>query len=403
MDQQKSEEIPATIRDEAAQAPRVDTNNVPSTELFKRLSILDRLLTPAILIAMIVGVLIGEYVPNVQEAFDLARFDGVSIPIVIGLIVMNVGRCSQMWPVLTKVQYETVPQIFRSSGIWAHIGISMFFNWIVGPLVMVALAWATLPDLPTYRTGVIMVGMARCIAMVLIWCQLAKGDGNYCAILVVINSVLQVILYSPYTLLFVNVVGGRNVAHTHLEYGRVAISVLIYLGIPLVAGIVTRYTIWFLVSKKFLEERFLPIFGPFALLGLLYTIVVMFAYQGHHIVLNIGHVFRVFVPMILYFIIMWTSAFGLIYVLGRRTGKSRSYFGYEMAVVQAFTAGSNNFELAIAVAIANYGVGSDEALAATIGPLVEVPVLVALTWVALYLERQLSWSHDARDVPSVDV
>jgi ACR3 family arsenite transporter len=132
-----------------------------------------------------------------------------------------------MWPVLTKVQYEAIPQIFRSSGIWTHIGISMFFNWIVGPLVMVGLAWATLPDLPTYRTGVIMVGMARCIAMVLIWCQLAKGDGNYCAILVVINSVLQIILYSPYTILFVNVVGGRDVSHIHLDYGRVAISVLI--------------------------------------------------------------------------------------------------------------------------------------------------------------------------------
>jgi len=303
--------------------------------------------------------------------------------------------------VLTKVQYETIPQIFRSSGIWTHIGISMFFNWLVGPLVMVGLAWAMLPDLPTYRTGVIMVGMARCIAMVLIWCQLAKGDGNYCAILVVINSVLQVILYSPYTLLFVNIVGGRDTAHTHLAYGRVAISVLIYLGIPLVAGIVTRYTVWFLASKQFLEERFVPMFGPVALLGLLYTILVMFAYQGHHIVLNIGHVFRVFVPMVLYFVIMWSSGFGLVYWLGRRIKKSKD-FRYEMAVVQAFTAGSNNFELAIAVAIANYGVGSDEALAATIGPLVEVPVLVALTWVALYLQRKLSWSEDVQDT-SLDV
>ncbi|KAJ7028014.1 sodium bile acid symporter family-domain-containing protein [Mycena alexandri] len=334
---------------------------------------------------MIVGVLIGEYVPSVQDAFNTARFDGVSIPIVIGLIVM-------MWPVLTKVQYETLPQIFRSSRLWTHIAISLLFNWIIGPLVMVGLAWATLPDLPTYRTGVIMVGMARCIAMVLIWCDLAKGDGNYCAILVVVNSVLQIVLYSPYTLLFVNVVGGRDaaVAHTHLEYGSVAISVLIYLGIPLVAGLITRYTVWFLTSKIFLEERFLPAFGPIALLGLLYTIVVMFAYQGHHIVQNIGHVFRVFVPMILYFVIMWTGAFALVYGLNR-SSKSKKDFGYEMAVVQAFTAGSNNFELAIAVAIASYGVGSDEALAATIGPLVEVPVLVALTWVALYLHRRLSW------------
>jgi ACR3 family arsenite transporter len=249
-----------------------------------------------------------------------------------------------------------------------HLGISIFFNWIVGPLVMVGLAWATLPDLPTYRTGVIMVGMARCIAMVLIWSQLAKGDGNYCAILVVVNSVLQIILYSPYVLLFINVVGHRDVSHTHLDYGSVAISVLIascpfefcrfevhgcnfqYLGIPLVAGIVTRYTVWALTSKTFLQDRFLPMFGPLAFLGLLYTILVMFAYQGHHIIQNIGPVFRVFVPMILYFVIVWTGAFALIYWLGRRNTKSRN-FGYEMAVVQAFTAGSNNFVRSFSVAI----------------------------------------------------
>ncbi|KAJ6493012.1 sodium bile acid symporter family-domain-containing protein [Mycena sanguinolenta] len=394
MDQQNMAAGPDAPQEVKTKANYNTPDPSPATDVFKRLSILDRLLTPAILVAMIVGVVIGEYVPTVQQAFDLARFDGVSIPIAIGLIVM-------MWPVLTKVQYETIPQIFRSSGIWTHIGISMFFNWIVGPLVMLGLAWATLPDLPTYRTGVIMVGMARCIAMVLIWCQLAKGDGNYCAILVVINSVLQVILYSPYTLLFVNVVGGRDIARTHIEYGKVAISVLIYLGIPLVAGLVTRYSVWFLTSKQFLEKRFLPMFGPVAFIGLLYTILVMFAYQGHHIVLNIGHVFRVFVPMILYFIIMWSSAFGLIYWLGWRRKSNRKDFGYEMAVVQAFTAGSNNFELAIAVAIANYGVGSDEALAATIGPLVEVPVLVALTWVALYLRRKLSWSRGGLENVSV--
>ncbi|KAJ7151239.1 sodium bile acid symporter family-domain-containing protein [Mycena filopes] len=379
---EKASVVPARETTQSPQSP-TDSEATPGTDVFKRLSILDRLLTPAILLAMIVGVLIGEYVPTVQDAFNTARFDGVSIPIVIGLIVM-------MWPVLTKVQYETLPQLFRSSRLWTHLAISLLFNWIIGPLVMVGLAWATLPDLPTYRTGVIMVGMARCIAMVLIWCDLAKGDANYCAILVVVNSVLQIALYSPYTLLFVNVVGG-SADQTHLEYGSVAISVLIYLGIPLVAGVITRYTVWFLTSKRFLEERFLPAFGPIALLGLLYTIVVMFAYQGHHIVQNIGHVFRVFVPMILYFVIMWTGAFALVYWLNRKSTGKKKDFAYEMAVVQAFTAGSNNFELAIAVAIASYGVGSDEALAATIGPLVEVPVLVALTWVALYLQRRLNW------------
>jgi len=268
----------------------------------------------------------------------------------------------------------------------------MILNWIVGPLLMLGLAWATLPDLPTYRTGVIMVGLARCIAMVLVWNQLAKGDGNYCAILVVFNSILQIILYSPYALLFINVVGGESQSGVHVSYGNVAISVLIYLGIPLVAGVITRYTIWHLTSKEFLVTRFLPLFSPLALLGLLYTIIVMFAYQGHHIIHNLGPVFRVFVPMILYFVIMWTGAFGLVCWLSRRENES-VLWGYEIAVVQAFTAGSNNFELAIAVAIAVYGVGSDQALAATIGPLVEVPVLLALTWVALFWGRRLRWKR----------
>ncbi|KZT38658.1 arsenical-resistance protein ACR3 [Sistotremastrum suecicum HHB10207 ss-3] len=339
---------------------------------------------------MIVGVLIGEFAGGVQEAFDTVQLNGVSVPIAIGLIVM-------MWPVLTKVQYEALPGIFSTRRVWVQISISMFLNWIIGPLIMVGLAWATLPDLPTYRTGVILVGLARCIAMVMIWNQLAQGDGNYCAILVVINSILQIILYSPYALLFINVVGGNQQATFHISYGRVAVSVLIYLGIPLLAGVVTRYSIWFLFSKEFLNKKFLPIFSPLALLGLLYTIIVIFAYQGHHILHNLGPTFRVFVPLILYFIIMWTSAFGLVYYLTRKNYGGDSFFGYEMAVVQSFTAGSNNFELAIAVAIAVYGVGSDQALAATIGPLVEVPVLLSLTWVALFLHGKLRWRSRVHD------
>ncbi|KIM91942.1 hypothetical protein PILCRDRAFT_57518 [Piloderma croceum F 1598] len=365
--------------------PQISRAKAFFTALFQKLNILDRLLTPAILVFMILGVIIGEFAPHVQEAFDTARFDGVSVPIAIGLIVM-------MWPILTKVQYEALPKIFSSRRIWIQIGLSMFLNWIVGPLVMLGLAWATLPDLPKYRTGVIMVGLARCIAMVLVWNQLAKGDGNYCAILVGFNSILQIVLYSPYALLFINVVGGESQASVHVSYANVAISVLIYLGIPLVAGVITRFTIWYLVSEEFLVMRFLPFFSPLALLGLLYTILVMFAYQGHHIIHNLGPVFRVFVPMILYFVVMWTGTFGLVFWLSRREGET-SLWGYEMAVVQSFTAGSNNFELAIAVAIAVYGVGSDQALAATIGPLVEVPVLLALTWVSLFLSRRLHWKR----------
>ncbi|KAF9467304.1 sodium bile acid symporter family-domain-containing protein [Collybia nuda] len=335
---------------------------------------------------MIIGVVIGKYAPGIQEAFDTVRFDSVSVPIAIGLIVM-------MWPILTKVQYEKLPTLFSTSRIWIQIGISLILNWIVGPLIMLGLAWATLPDLPTYRTGVIMVGLARCIAMVMIWNQLARGDNEYCAILVIVNSILQIILYSPYALLFINTIGGQAQAGVHVSYGAVAISVLIYLGIPLVAGVVTRYSVWYFAGKEFLDARFLPCFSPLALLGLLYTILVMFAYQGHHILDNLGPVFRVFVPMILYFIIMWSSAFALIFYLGRKEKRESHVFGYEMAVVQSFTAGSNNFELAIAVAIAVYGVSSDQALAATIGPLVEVPVLLSLTWVALYFGRTLNWQR----------
>jgi ACR3 family arsenite transporter len=345
---------------------------------------------------MIVGVAIGACVDGVQEAFDTVRFHDVSVPIAIGLLVM-------MWPILTKVQYESLPRMFKSKMMWKHVLLSLVLNWVIGPLVMLAVAWATLPDLPTYRTGVILVGLARCIAMVMIWNQLAKGDGNACAILVVLNSALQVVLYSPYALLFVNILGKAD-TQIRVSYGNVAISVLIYLGIPLLAGVITRYSIWALTSRTFLDTRFLPAFGPLALLGLLYTIIVMFAYQGHHIVRNLGPVFRVFVPMVLYFIIMWTSAFALTYTIGRRRSKKDKEtteggfaFGYEMAVVQSFTAGSNNFELAIAVAIAVYGVGSDQALAATIGPLVEVPVLLALTWVSLWLRQRLSWSTQNAD------
>ncbi|KAF8660457.1 hypothetical protein AX16_001637 [Volvariella volvacea WC 439] len=364
------------------------------TVLFKKLGLLDKLLSPLIILVMIIGVVIGEFVPGVQEAFDTVHFDTVSVPIAIGLIVM-------MWPILTKVHYECLPSLFTTSRLWLHIFISLVLNWIVGPFIMLGLAWATLPDLPTYRTGVILVGLARCIAMVMIWNQLAKGDGEYCAILVVINSVLQIILYSPLSVLFINIIGGESQVETHVSYGEVAISVLIYLGIPLAAGIITRYTIWYLTSKSFLESKFLPIFSPLSLIGLLYTILVMFAYQARHILDNLGPSFRVFVPMILYFVIMWSSAFGLLYWLsrweiqhhgkGEEENAEKRLFGYEKTVVQAFTAGSNNFELAIAIAISVYGVSSDQALAATIGPLVEVPVLLSLTWVALYLRKRLNW------------
>ncbi|KAJ9128217.1 hypothetical protein QFC24_000509 [Naganishia onofrii] len=362
--------------------------------LLRGLGFLDRFLAFFVLGAMIIGVIIGEFADGVQEAFSGASFRGVSVPIVVGLLVM-------MWPTLTKVEYEEFPRIFRQREIWKQIGISLFLNWIIGPFVMLGIAYATLPDLPEYRTGVVMVGLARCIAMVNIWNQLAGGDHNYCAILVIINSILQIILYSPLALLFINVIGGYEGTSDALElsYGDVAIAVLIYLGIPLAAGIVTRYTVILLFGRKFFTKRFLPYFSPLALVGLLYTIIVIFAEQARQILDNIGDVFRVFVPMIVYFAFMWTGTFvGVWWWLRRRNSRGETTtskgWAYKMAVVQAFTAGSNNFELSIAVCVAVYGVHSKQALAATIGPLVEVPVLLALTWVSVYLRTKLRWGDE---------
>ena len=280
-----------------------------------------------------------------------------------------------MWPILTKVRYECLARTFLSRKLWIHLFISLVLNWVIGPFVMLALAWAALPDLPTYRTGVIMVGIARCIAMVMIWNGLAGGDAEYCAILVVVNSVLQMALYSPYAVLFIDVIGGAQQGQeVHVQYGTVAISVLIvgvsfpflwtqahssfvvqlqYLGIPLLAGIVTRLTL-LRISPNFFHHTFLPYFSPVALLGLLYTILVLFAYQGHHIIDNIGKVARVAVPLVLYFVIMWTGAAALMWMLvrrevlqkcakGDRKDETERTFDYETMVVQAFTAGSNNF------------------------------------------------------------
>lgn len=360
-----------------------------SRHLLAGLGWLDRLLTPLIILAMILGVIIGEFAPNVKENLTKGDLQGVAAPLVVGLIVM-------MWPILTKVPYETLPKTFKTSRLWSQIAMSLILNWIIGPFLMLGLAWATLPDLETYRTGIIMVGLARCIAMVMIWNQIARGDAEVCAILVIINSVLQMVLYAPYCVWFINVISRSQ--SFQLQYGITAISVLIYLGIPLAAGAVTRFTVMGLFGRPFFERNFLPFFGPLSLVGLLYTIIIIFAEQARRILDNLGPTFRTFVPLVLYFAIMWTATFVLVWRLSARFGAKT--WGYQMAVVQAFTAGSNNFELAIAVAVAVYGADSDQALAATIGPLVEVPVLLALSWVALYLGRKLDW--DQRDAPKQD-
>ncbi|EPB81121.1 ACR3 family arsenite transporter [Mucor circinelloides 1006PhL] len=368
------------------------TNNgvLEETALIRRLGFLDRFLVVWILLAMIIGVIIGVFAPNVQESFETVQFGSVSVPIAIGLLVM-------MYPVLCKIQYERLHIILQDRKIWVQILISIVINWIIGPIIMTALAWACLPDLPGFRTGVVMVGLARCIAMVLIWNTLSGGDENYCAILVAINSILQIALFSPYAMLFINIVpswfGAPQDTAINVDIWPVAQSVLIYLGIPLVAGFITRFSLRWLKGDKWYNEKFLPHFGPLALVGLIYTIIVMFANQGHHIIDNIGSVFRVAVPLFCYFIIMFFIPFFVL--------KMVFHFPYEIVVTQSFTAGSNNFELAIAVAVGTYGINSEQALAATIGPLIEVPVLVILVYVTLYFKKKLDWKKNHPDVESI--
>lgn len=253
--------------DEAVQEPKESVS-----KLLHELSFVDRFLALWIILAMVIGVLIGYYVPGVQPAFATVEFSSVSVPIAVGLLVM-------MYPVLCKLQYEQLPHIFSQRAVWYQLALSLVLNWLVGPILMTCLAWATLPDLEGYRTGVIMVGVARCIAMVLIWNQIARGNAEYCAILMVVNSVLQIALYSPICYLFINIVptwfGGVVDAQLRLEMWPVVQSVLIYLGIPLAAGFLTRVILVRLTSKTWYETKFLPHIGPFALIGLLYTIIVM--------------------------------------------------------------------------------------------------------------------------------
>jgi ACR3 family arsenite transporter len=339
---------------------------------------------------MILGVVLGEFVPNIKPALtEQVKLYNVSAPLAIGLIVM-------MWPILTKVQFERLPTLLKTRKLWTQIFFSLVLNWIVGPFLMLGLAWATLPEahLASYRTGLLLVGTARCIAMVMIWVSIAKGDCDICACIVIVNSILQMVLYAPMCVLFINILSdGDRVA---LSYGPTAISVLIYLGIPLAAGVITRFGVMALLGRDRFQTKFLPYFAPLSLLALLYVIIVIFASQARNILDNLGPVFRVFVPLLLYFFFMWTFTFLGIWKLSKRrlAPGASSHWGYQMAVVQSFTGGSNNFELAIAIAVSVYGADSSECLAATIGPLVEVPVLLILSYVALWLGGRLRWTPE---------
>lgn len=341
------------------------------TALFQRLSLLDRFLPLWIFAAMAVGVILGAVAPDVKNVFNALSIGTVSLPIAIGLLWM-------MYPVLAKVKYEELGKVAQA---WEQFGVSLSLNWIVGPVIMFVLAWVFLPDLPHFRTGLIIVGLARCIAMVLIWNMLAGGDSEYCAVLVALNSIFQIVMYSPLAYLFLVVVPGWfGMQGTAVNIGMadIAKSVLIFLGIPLAGGIITRFYFLRTRGAEWYETCLMPRLGPTAMVGLLFTIVVMFSMQGDKILAAPFDVARVAIPLLVYFVIMFFVSFGLS--LWRK-------FPYELAATQSFTAASNNFELAIAVAVGTFTIASQEALAAVIGPLIEVPVLIGLVYVALWIKQ----------------
>ncbi|MDN5758667.1 MAG: ACR3 family arsenite efflux transporter [Tomitella sp.] len=334
-----------------------------------RLSFLDRFLAVWILLAMAVGLGLGRAIPGLDTALDKVQVDGVSVPIALGLLVM-------MYPVLAKVRYDRLRAVTRDHRL---MGTSLLLNWVVGPALMFTLAWTFLPDLPEYRTGLIIVGLARCIAMVVVWNDLACGDREATAVLVAINSVFQVVMFAVLGWFYLSVLPGwLGLEQTTIEASpwQIAKSVLIFLGIPLIAGFVTRRWGERAKGREWYEQKFLPRIGPWAMYGLLFTIVVLFAMQGDQITSKPLDVARIAIPLLLYFAVMW----GVGFAVGAASG-----LGYQRTVAMAMTAAGNNFELAIAVAIGTYGVASGQALAGVVGPLIEVPILVGLAYVSLTL------------------
>ena len=339
-----------------------------------KLSSLDRLLPVWIGLAMVAGLLLGRLVPAVNTALQAVEVDGISLPIAVGLLVM-------MYPVLAKVRYDRLDSVTRDRRM---LVTSLLMNWVLGPAVMFTLAWIFLPDLPAYRTGLIIVGLARCIAMVIIWNDLAGGDREAAAVLVAMNSVFQVFAFALLGWFYLFVLPGwLGLSQTNIDASTwdIARSVLIFLGIPLVAGFLSRRFGEKVKGRDWYEGAFLPRIGPWALYGLLFTIVVLFALQGDAITSRPWDVARIALPLLAYFALMWGGG----YALGASLG-----LGYERTTTLAFTAAGNNFELAIAVAIATFGATSGQALAGVVGPLIEVPVLVGLVYVSLALRGRFT-------------
>ena len=338
-----------------------------------RLSVLDRFLPVWILAAMALGLGLGRLVPGLDAALDVVRIGSVSLPIAVGLLVM-------MYPVLAKVRYD---ETRRVTGDRRLLGLSLVLNWVVGPALMFALAWLLLPDLPEYRTGLIIVGLARCIAMVLIWNDLACGDRETAAVLVAINSVFQVIAFSALGWFYLQLLPGwlgLPTTSADFSFWAIFVSVLVFLGVPLAAGFLTRLLGERARGREWYERSFLPRLAPWALYGLLFTIVLLFALQGDQITSRPLDVARIALPLVVYFAVMWLGSLLAARGLG---------LDYAHATTVAFTAAGNNFELAIAVAIGTFGVTSGQALAGVVGPLIEVPVLVGLVYVSLWLAPRL--------------
>jgi ACR3 family arsenite transporter len=338
-----------------------------------RLSTLDRFLPVWIVAAMVLGVVLGRLVPGLDDALDAVSVGSVSLPIAVGLLLM-------MYPVLAKVRYGELGTV---TGDRRLLVSSLVLNWLVGPALMFALAWLMLPDLPAYRTGLIVVGLARCIAMVLIWNDLSCGDREAAAVLVAINSVFQIVAFAGLGYFYLEVLPGwlgLEQSALHVSVWAIAKSVLVFLGVPLLAGFLTRTFGERARGREWYETRLLPRIGPVALYGLLFTIVVLFALQGDTITRQPWDVARIALPLLAYFAIMFSGSFAL----GRALG-----LGYPRTATLSFTAAGNNFELAIAVCVGVFGVTSGQALAGVVGPLIEVPVLVALVYVALWLRRRL--------------